>query len=109
MLASTALGDDLANLWKLKLTLFEIGGFHLEESLLHWVNDDHLLLRCWLRDLSFAWLGIGGAVTAVIIGIVIASIAAGLLGTGLLVPAANQQPTQSEHMSHDPIPQGEPT
>jgi hypothetical protein len=27
----------------------------------------------------------------------------------LLVPAANQQPTQSEHMSHDPIPQGEPT
>lgn len=39
ILANTGWGDDISDFWHTKLTLFEIGDFHLEETLEHWVND----------------------------------------------------------------------
>ncbi len=39
VLANTGWGGPIADFWHTELTLIEIGDFHLEESLLHWVND----------------------------------------------------------------------
>ncbi len=39
VLANTGWGNDIADFWHRDLLLIEFGDFHLEESLLHWVND----------------------------------------------------------------------
>ncbi len=39
VLANSSLGDDINDFWSTELLLLEIGDFHLEETLLHWVND----------------------------------------------------------------------
>ncbi|MFV0525848.1 MAG: Na+/H+ antiporter NhaA [Acidimicrobiales bacterium] len=39
VLANTAWGDDIARFWDTELVLFEMGDFHLAETVGHWIND----------------------------------------------------------------------